>query len=142
ASSPVTEYTLPWTLVADAGVWRLAYAGELGTVLGKYEPVTAPDAVSLDVNLNLSGGVVRAELDHRAGQLTGNLHVDGLRLVPQGVGAIEVNAEGSIADGLVGGSATLDSEAGRLTLSGSWGLAGLLPAAFTVGAPSGGRIEA
>lgn len=142
ASAAVTEYTLPWTLVADAGEWRLAYEGDLGTIDGMYAPSTAPDAVSLNVNLNLSGGVVRADLDHRAGQLTGSMHVEGLRLAPQGLGSFEVNAEGSIADGLVGGSATLDSDAGRLTLSGSWGLAGLLPAAFTAGAPSGGRIEA
>ncbi|MBW7916639.1 MAG: translocation/assembly module TamB domain-containing protein, partial [Trueperaceae bacterium] len=142
AAAGPTEYTLPWTLTTAGAEWRLAYAGPLGRLTGTYAPGTAPDAVTLDVDLRLSGGAVTASLDHRGGRLSGSLQVDDLQLYPPGLGAVVVNATGSVADGRVGGSANLQSDAGRLAFSGSWGLADLLPPSLAVGAPRGGRLEA
>ncbi len=138
----ITEYTLPWTLITEGGEWRLAYAGQLGRLTGTYAPGTAPDALKLDVDLRLSGGAVTAALDHRDGQLTGSLQVDDLHLLAPGLGGVVVDATGTVADGRVGGSAELVSDAGRLTVSGNWGLADLLPTGMAVGAPRGGRVDA
>ncbi|MDT3681867.1 MAG: translocation/assembly module TamB domain-containing protein [Truepera sp.] len=137
-----TEYSLPWTLTTADGVWQLAYDGPFGVIRGDYAPNEAPDAVTLDVDLKLSGGEVRARLDHVGGQLSGSLEVSDLRLDPPGLGSVALDVTSSVGDGRVGGSATLESDAGRVTLTGSWGLAGILPAALAEGAPTGGRLEA
>lgn len=134
-----TGYRLPWRLTNDAGAWLLVSDGPQGRLEARYDQ--AGDlAVSAD--LAFSEGRVVGQLGLTAAGLSGTLDVDGVRLLSPELGGVTIDVEAAIADGRVGGSGTLESDAGRLTLSGSWGLGGLLPTAIVPGAPTGGRLEA
>lgn len=149
APGTMTSYTFPWRLTTADAVWQLSYAGEFGSVAGTYAPRVAPDALTLDADLAFSGGTIVASLDHLAGQLSGSLEMHDLQALPPGLGRVTLNATGSIADGRVGGTATADADSGRLTVSGNWALADLLPPAMAdavAGASSataqpGGRVD-
>lgn len=134
------EYRLPVAITAGEGTWRLEYDGPLGLLHGTYDQ--AGGVVGLDADLRIGGGRVNSRLEHSGGELRGNVQVEGVRLAPAGVGAVVLTVDSTVADGRIGGSVVLEAEAGRLTLTGSWGLAGILPESVVAGAPKGGRLEA
>ncbi|MBX3139937.1 MAG: translocation/assembly module TamB domain-containing protein [Trueperaceae bacterium] len=134
------EYRLPVAVTASGGRWRLEYDGPLGLLHGTYDQ--AGGAVGLDADLRIGGGRVSSRLEHSDGELRGNVQVDGVHLAPAGLGAVSLAVDSTVADGRIGGSVVLEGEAGRLTLTGSWGLAGILPESVVTGAPRGGRLEA
>jgi hypothetical protein len=134
------EYRLPIAITAGDGRWRLEYDGPLGRLLGTYDQ--AAGAIGLDADLRIGGGRVSSRLEHSGGELRGNVQVDGVHLAPPGLGAVSLAVDSTVADGRIGGSVVLEAEAGRLTLTGSWGLAGILPESVVTGAPRGGRLEA
>lgn len=140
ASAEPDEYRLPLTVTAADGAWRLEYDGPLGLLRGTYDQ--AGGTIGLDAELSIGGGRVSSRLEHAGGDLRGNLQVDGVRLAPPGIGSVALTVDSTIADGRVGGSVVLDAQAGRLTLTGSWGLAGILPESVVADAPRGGRLEA
>lgn len=141
---PVAEqesgYLLPWRLVSSGGSWNLTSSGAHGTLHAVYEPT---GEIDLQADLSVSGGRLKGKLG-LAGEsgLAGSLSLDGVRLLLPQLGALEIGVDASVADGSVGGAATLTTNAGRASLSGSWGLGGLVPPAFAPGAPTGGRLEA
>src|SRR5690606_25615640 len=73
--------------------------------------------------------------------LDGSLVVSSVHVAPTGLGVLTLDADATIADGRVGGRASIDMAGGRISASGSWGLRDLLPAALAPGAAGGGSVE-
>lgn len=137
-----TGYVFPWQLRSDGATWRLDSSGVHGELHGTYG--ASPDAggLSLSADLQLADGHIAGQLGLVGGGLTGTLSVQAVRLLSPELGALSVDVEATVAEGRVGGSSTVSADSGRLVLSGSWGLGGLLPEALAPDAPSGGRLEA
>ncbi len=136
-----TGYVFPWTLSNDREVWRLVSQGQHG----EFSVVYGADGtaiLSLAANLQLSEGRIEGRLGLQPEGPAGSLSVSSIRLLSPEFGPVSVNVQASVADGRIGGNATLDGAAGSAILTGSWGLGGLLPAALVPEAPSGGRLEA
>ncbi len=132
-------YRLPWHLTGADGAWQLVSDGPDGHLEARY---ALDGDLAVSVDMVFSEGRVVGQLGLPEGGLSGTLSVAGVRLLSPELGGVSVDVEATVAEGRVGGTATLANEAGRITLSGSWGLAGIVPDGLAPGAPSGGRLEA
>ncbi|MFA7460209.1 MAG: translocation/assembly module TamB domain-containing protein, partial [Trueperaceae bacterium] len=137
-----TGYVFPWRLSTDQGIWRLVSDGPHGQLSVEYGAVEAAGTLALSADLQLSDGRIEGQLGLGSSGLAGTLSVSAVRLLSPELGTLTVDAEATVAEGRVGGSSTLSSEAGQVVVNGVWGLGGLLPAAVAPNAPSGGRLEA
>jgi len=151
------DRVLPVAVSSSGGEWRLTSEGRLGDVAASYD--ASSGAAILDVALELpaaedgagplpgvTSGSVTARLAYEPGRPpTGTLTVSGVRLAPPGWGEVTVNADAALADGRVGGAATVSTEAGSLTLSGDAPLTRLLGAlgggSETLAGPGAGDVE-
>src|SRR5690606_31056448 len=128
---PVAEqaegYLLPWSLRGEVGVWELTSDSPNGRLTARYEE---GGDVTVGVDLAFSEGQVVGQLGLQQGGLAGTLEVSGVRLLSPELGGVTLDVDATVADGRVGGSGTLGTGAGRLTLNGTWGLGGILPEAL------------
>ncbi len=140
-----TGYVFPWSLSSNEGVWRLVSDGQHGVfsvVYGADGAAEGTGTLSVTADLQLSEGRIEGQLGLQPDGPAGSLSVSSIRLLSPEFGPVSVDLQASVADGRIGGNATLEGVAGGLVLNGSWGLGGLLPAALAPAAPTGGRIEA
>ena len=144
---------LPLQVTASDGSWRLTSSGRLGDLAAEYDARTG--AALVDVALALpaeeegsgplagfSAGSVTARVSYAPGsEPTGTVEVSGVRLAPPGWGNVTIDADASLADGRVGGAATVAADAGSLTISGDAPLERLLGALGAGGQVTGGPGE-
>ncbi len=142
--------TLPWTATLDGSILRVSSQGELGGLEVVYQADAGTLLADIDLAVPgglegvaqgaLTGGSVRGRLGFApATGASGSLEVAEVRLTPSGLGPITVAADLAVADGRLGGAATVDTAGGRLSLSGDWSLAGVIPGAES--ARPGGSVE-
>lgn len=138
AGLPV-EDVLPWQVTREDGRWRLLSDGDLGTIEAAFDE---DGGLTLDVDAGIGGGRVEGKATLVPGVgLDGSLVVSSVHVAPTGLGIMVLEADATIADGRVGGRASVDVAGGRLSASGSWGLGEVLPATLVPGAPRGGNVE-
>ena len=133
--------SLPLHLIGDMDRWRLTSDGELGTLAASFDldsqevvvdvdlalPGAAADAAaSIERGISSGSVVGRVVYDPAAGA-RGTFAIADVVLAPAGIGAVTMNAEAAIADGRIGGAASIDTTGGRVTLTGDAALAELLP---------------
>ncbi len=133
------EDVLPWQVSLQDGRWELLSDGALGRLQAVYD---AAGEVLLDADVRVGGGRVEGRATFRPDVgPSGSVRVTDVRVAPTGVGTMVLGADATIADGRIGGRATVDVAGGRVSASGSWGLADLVPAELAPGAPTGGNVE-
>ena len=145
---------LPLEVSAADGRWRLSSRGRLGEVEATYDAATGAALVDVALELpagedgaepipGVAAGSVTARVAFGPGaQPSGTLTVSGVRLTPPGWGAVTVDADASLADGRLGGAATVTAEAGSLSVSGDAPLERLLAALGAAPADPGGPAAA
>lgn len=139
----VEAYTFPLYVSGDDSRWEFSSVGPHGELTAIYDAsVTGTPALTLEADLTLNEGSVAGKLSLESGSLVGTLSASDVRLYTPATGPVTLGWDTTVADGRVGGTAAVGTDAGRLTLNGSWGLKGLLPDAIAGTAEAGGRIEA
>src|SRR5690606_19612552 len=144
--------TLPLTVTGSEGAWRLASQGPLGTVDAAYDTVESralvdvalrvPGSVGEGVAGQVTGGAVTARLayDPVSGP-TGTLSLNGVSLEPPAWGELTVAAEATLADGRIGGAATLQSQAGSISVTGDAPLSLIAPGMAVDGEADDGDLQ-
>ncbi len=133
--------TIPFALLSSAGIIRFVSSSSLGDVDAAYQ--LSSGSGSLTGLLRSGGGNASLSLSwSQAGGLSGQLSSEGLVLfeLPGGPPGL-LNTDLTMTSGRVSGSAELSVGSGRVTLSGTWGLADLLPVAVATRNQRGGNVE-
>ncbi len=141
ALSLITADTVPFALVSQAGIIRLVSAGPTADLEAVFSLATQRGALSLFVNPG--SGSLSAQLAFDPGQgLSGVINASELRLFELQDGAPALLSGNATLDGeQASGSASLTLGSGTASLSGAWGLAGVLPPWMAPRGTTGGSAD-
>lgn len=136
--------SIPYRATWRDGRLTLTSDGPTGSLQAELRPGAGSGHVAADLHtLGSEPGQAKVDLSFDpAGGPSGSVILTGLTVSRPRLPSLTLSGNVTVGSGAASGRIDLQAPHGGLRLDGSWGLAGLLPAALTPGASSGGNAEA